>query len=435
MPGIKIMIRYIKKIDKYHFSLYLAIFVFALSLLYISVKVIFPNTPSQGFDFRLIWLAGRLWSDGQNPYDIDIFKASYLAVFGLGPNTHFWVYPPSWSCISVAFSIFPFSVAEFLWRLANYLALFGIVAITGLLLYDWKICCLRDPRLYLGATYCYLLQATPVVISIGQTSILSTFGFILALYGMRQSSLLLSVLGLYILSLKPQIALVFFISLLVGGYFRIVVLAVLLSIASSGIAFLFSGIGQNIKGFLINLNRYSSDSNFSANLPPDLTGLSNLLDYFGYEKLSSPKFILMAVIVGLVMGLVMRVFGITFRDWEKLQLPLQKKWDPPILWIITMLSSTFFVMPLHTYDAVWLSPVAILSLYCSRLTWLLLLPGLLMIFRDGNLAQITGIYHPDVVIFQGSLLVSLGAFILLIGSVIAITISLKYSRRFQQNEV
>ncbi|KOR33815.1 hypothetical protein AM228_27590 [Planktothricoides sp. SR001] len=326
-------------------------------------------------------------------------------------------------------------MAEFLWRLANYLALFGIVAITGLLLYDWKICCLRDPRLYLGATYCYLLQATPVVISIGQTSILSTFGFILALYGMRQSSLLLSVLGLYILSLKPQIALVFFISLLVGGYFRIVVLAVLLSIASSGIAFLFSGIGQNIKGFLINLNRYSSDSNFSANLPPDLTGLSNLLDYFGYEKLSSPKFILMAVIVGLVMGLVMRVFGITFRDWEKLQLPLQKKWDPPILWIITMLSSTFFVMPLHTYDAVWLSPVAILSLYCSRLTWLLLLPGLLMIFRDGNLAQITGIYHPDVVIFQGSLLVSLGAFILLIGSVIAITISLKYSRRFQQNEV
>ncbi|WP_231636856.1 hypothetical protein, partial [Planktothricoides sp. SR001] len=66
------MIRYRKKIDKYHFSLYLAIFVFALSLLYISVKVIFPNTPSQGLDFRLIWLAGRLWSDGQNPYDIDI---------------------------------------------------------------------------------------------------------------------------------------------------------------------------------------------------------------------------------------------------------------------------------------------------------------------------------------------------------------------------
>ncbi|OUC13825.1 MAG: hypothetical protein B0A82_15275 [Alkalinema sp. CACIAM 70d] len=405
-----------KKNTPYQVAFYCSIVLFVFSFLYVSVKIVLANIPAQGLDFRLIWLAGKLWLEGKNPYDNSVFQAAYLPVFGVGPNTHFWVYPPSWSLISTVFGMFPFSVAESLWRLFNYLALLGIVAVSGLMLHHWNLFQWNDARFYMGATYLYLLQATSVVISIGQTTILSTFGFMLTIYGIGQSSLPLAVLGMYIVALKPQLAFAFFVSLMAVGYYRLVFLAVLLTMFSSEIAFLSTGITANIQGFLDNLNRYSTDLHLSANLPPDLTGLVNLLDYLIYPKtisLSPRISVVISILLGLVIGFLMRRYQISFSIKDAASNYFNQRREIIISWIMTVLSSIYFLTPLHSYDAVLLGPIGIFSLYLRRAKLLFLIPILLLIMRAGNIAQITGIHHPGSKIFRDSLIVSLSSFILL----------------------
>jgi hypothetical protein len=54
-------------------------------------------------DFRLVWLAGRLWLAGESPYGPS-FARNYVELFGPSINMY-WSYPPSWFPISALFGL------------------------------------------------------------------------------------------------------------------------------------------------------------------------------------------------------------------------------------------------------------------------------------------------------------------------------------------
>src|SRR6476659_3850207 len=80
-----------------------------LAVVYLSPKL-FLFRADEALDFRLVWLAGRIWASGGDPYGPN-FLREYLQVFGEGPNTHFWVYPPYWYPIALSLSYLQFDVA------------------------------------------------------------------------------------------------------------------------------------------------------------------------------------------------------------------------------------------------------------------------------------------------------------------------------------
>src|SRR5689334_18796156 len=63
-----------------------------------------------GLDFKVIWLAGKIWASGQNPYG-PIFLEQYLTDFGPHWNTY-WLYPPNWFPLAVSFAFLPFAASN-----------------------------------------------------------------------------------------------------------------------------------------------------------------------------------------------------------------------------------------------------------------------------------------------------------------------------------
>mgnify|MGYP006431378759 CR=1 FL=1 len=363
-----------------------AVAIFMLGWGYITLKVFFPSTSSQGLDFDVIWLAGRIWLEGQNPYDSSTFSAKAIETFGYARQAE-WFYPPSWAPVSIVMGIFPFGVAEWLWRLINYLALSGIVVTTILWLRQRISIEWTDSKLWLGAAYGYFLQATPIAISLGQTSIISTFGMMLALYAMGCGSLFWATAGLYLLSLKPQLAIIFLVAIFFGGLYRVAISGGLAVFLAGTIAFVLSGFQSNLNGFLNNLDAHSG---LTVNQPANLTGITNLLNY----KLPTQALIAIAIISGLVLGFLIRRYRIPIGKKNAYSNLISQQSENllSLQWVVTLISIIIFLIPLHHYDFVFLIPVAIIILYISPCWYqLLLAPGVLLGLRPGNLATIVGL--------------------------------------------
>src|ERR1700722_16637099 len=97
----------------YYFAAIL--FVFGLAS-YLAPKV-FSGGEGFGLDFRVIWLAGSIWADGQNPYG-PVFAARYVQEFGAALPVS-WLYPPYWYPLAVSFGLLPFTISNVIWNLVN----------------------------------------------------------------------------------------------------------------------------------------------------------------------------------------------------------------------------------------------------------------------------------------------------------------------------
>ena len=53
-----------------------------------------------GLDFHLIWVAGKTWAAGANPYG-PAFLTQYYEYFHVTMPGAYWVYPPYWYPIAV----------------------------------------------------------------------------------------------------------------------------------------------------------------------------------------------------------------------------------------------------------------------------------------------------------------------------------------------
>jgi len=126
--------------------LYVGVTFALIATFYLSSKIF---SYEDGLDFRLLWLSGQVWANGGNPYDGE-FITAYKLIFGDGPVSHFWVYPPSWSIITIPLSLLSFKQALLAWNVLNFLMLVALSYLTA------SAACIQNKRkqvLYALFTY------------------------------------------------------------------------------------------------------------------------------------------------------------------------------------------------------------------------------------------------------------------------------------------
>lgn len=382
---------------------------FALGIIYLGIKV-FSTTGETGLDFRVIWLAGRMWLDGVNPYGEE-FLQYYNVYFGYIPGAHTWVYPPNWAPVAMTLGALPFSIAEYIWRVVNFAAVLGTVLISFNLVRDRLDARMGRYALLAGAAFLLFLKATPMVVWLGQTTILVTFGLCLWVYCGKVGKPFFSGLGLFLLLLKPQIAIIPLIVFFVAGLFRKgLVWGVALTIAAAMIPVISIGLMETASGFLHNLSLYNAP-HLSVNSPVELTGIIHLYDVFFSTKLEAAYLVPFAVSLSVLVGF----------SWR------QKAGDtslissvPAHFMLAFLIALIAVIMPLHTYDFVIFGPIALFVFLAKGWGRVLIIAGLFLMFRAGNIADITGFKSSGSLHFPGSLIASVSAIVVLIGASIPV---------------
>ncbi len=339
---------------------------------------------TDGLDFRLIWLAGRLWGEGLDPYS-QSFALAYASEFGPGPVSHFWVYPPYWYPISMLLALFPFKTALAIWNLVNLAGLAigaTVVAVNAINRNPWRQ---LEFACAVFGLLC-LVQATPISIAIGQTSIIFFVGLCLFWWGYRKSHLVLLTVGITLLVLKPHFALPFiaicffspryFLCLVMSGGFICLIIVGYIVFLSNDLLF---------GTFFDNLSQYYS-LGAAASLPFNILGFTNILDALGLE---------IPIFVSFTIGVIF-VVSIAY---------LESDLD---LRCMAGLVSLLFFQGLHTYDLIIAFALLVSISSRNRLILWSSVPVYFVFFRPGNLAHVTGGFGTDQ-IFPGTFIASLAS--------------------------
>ncbi|MEM6356880.1 MAG: hypothetical protein AAF844_14500, partial [Pseudomonadota bacterium] len=344
----------------------------ALLLLAGSLAYIAPKVLSDGIaiDFRFIWLAGSLWSEGIDPYTA-AYGAAAEERLRPGNVPEFLLYPPGWWGIAVGFAAFDEVTASLLWRIASVLA-----AALGAGALLWAVASATGTRaagahatgahatgaraagaraagaraaearalLGLGATAVALTLGSVAAannITIAQTSMLVLLGGGLAAAGVVAASRPVLIAGLLILSLKPSIGLAFvpLVLLLPTPLLSTAALGILVLAISAPPLFQFGPV-TTATGFIESAARYGA---LEINAGPALTGLRHLA---WLATGTSPSAMLMLALCGILSAAGM----VAARR-------IASTAEGRALGIAFAVSCLLCVAPLHSYDFVFLLPL------------------------------------------------------------------------------
>lgn len=363
-----------------------------------------------GYDFRYLWVAGRMWLDGLNPYEPQ-YQQVGAALISQGHVPLQWVYPPSWWLICTPLGLLDLKHANVAWNVLNI-----ILLIAGSLLItrsyraafpDEKVVLPGLGDLLAGrvdATAAHLLvmaalQATMLVFAAGQTSILIYFGVAAVLYGLTTNARWWTVIGLVIVFLKPQIGLILAASVFFHGSLlrREIITAAIISALLATPA-LLADPGSPL-AFVRSVATY--DAMTAANLPQAMTGLRLVVWELAHLDIGNMAAAAItagaAVAVGL--GPLRPADGapLAVRGWQLISLAV---------------GLTAALGPLHYYDFVLIGTL-LFPMLAARAAWRWAgIVGVVLIFRADDLGKATGLYDPQVPIFEGSILSTVGAFLM-----------------------
>lgn len=388
-----------------------------LALAYLGFKT-YQMADRPGYDFRFIWLAGDLWLDGINPYS-EAYEPAGQERISEGHIPTLWPYPPTWWAFSVPFGALDIYAANVVWNIANitmivwgtlllsksFVAAFpDIAASLATRFAGWTAAAVFAAVLLLMS----VLEATAILLSVGQTTLFAFFGIALTLWARVRKSDLIGALGLTLILLKPQIGVPYAIMLLLtDNRSRYVVLlagvfsVILMIPAMFGEPAVFFDFVRNVTGY---------DDFTRANLPLSMTGIRLVIFEFLGKDIGN------LTAAGLTLAVVLLACVGPTR--------LCRSSDRSVhSWQLYGLSTALIVAlaPLHIYDFVLLA-VPLPLLFCANgMGRVLLLAGAILIWRSENLGALTGFHDPSVEIFPGSRLATIGAMIFLAG--IATTVS------------
>lgn len=380
-----------------------------IGILYLAAKAlpIHSAAPAEGLDFRVFWIAGKLWNSGGNPYGPAFIK-EYLTTFGMKADA-LWLYPPYWYSIVSLFSLLPYQISANVWRISNFALVIAANHLIARALADTT----RQKYLPLflgGLGYACLMEATAMTIFLGQTSILIYFGFAAMIFGLLKGRPSILILGLTFLALKPQIGLLAFVAVATLRRYRWTILpaASICALATVSIS-ITANAYASIIGFFVNLARQSG---ISANSPPNLVGFSHIAGHLlSYSTSLSGTLVLTSAAVICVVA----VFSnLSFRQMSG---PTNTQHELANLTLFMAL--IFLLVPLHTYDIVALAALPGMLLALPRTGKSLIGLGLLICFRPRNLSEALGITNPMSQGFPEAHLVSLAIVIILIGAICA----------------
>jgi len=387
-----------------HKNLILAI-VAVLGVAYAATKGISIHGEG-GLDFHLIWLAGKMWEAGANPYGPKFLNEYYEHFHEMMPGAY-WIYPPYWYPIAISLSQWSFPVANSIWKVVNFVLLIGATHLIARALADVT----REkyaPIFFSGIAYVCFMQATAVVLFNGQTSILVYFGFAAVFYGMLRDRSLFVATGLMFLALKPQIGAVVFAAVFMLRQFRwtVFVAAGVCLIATIPIA-VATDYRASLAGLLTNLARYSD---FPANTPANLTGLTNMISF-----VASPSATVHAMLFLFAAAVVCA--AAIFYLWPIDVAAETNGIRMQLAGLVLFVASTLFFLPLHSYDLVSLAALMMLISAESFAGGWLIFSGLIVCLRPSSLFNLLGMTNSAGLDFPESGLVSLGLLLIFMGAV------------------
>lgn len=364
-----------------------------VGLAYLLSKSVLSADPE--IDLKYIWVAGRLWAEGINPYSGDFARIGDT-YFEDSNRLDTWLYPPNWWVISRSLALFEIDTAALLWRSFNA----GLVC-GGVLLavQAWRP---HLRRLWPVAGlvlfgYATTLQATATVLSIGQTSIILFFGICALFFGLMRGQTAWVVAGLALVALKPNVGIVIWAGVAaLPTQWRAIGMASLVTLLLCLPSVLVGGIGPTFGGLISAYLHY--DGALEVNSPANTTGLRHLAETMFGVELSAVYLSLAAALVAWFGGIAMRHRG-TESDAGRLLHDLP-------CWVI-LVTVTF--VALHSYDFIIAAPLLLVcfaGVYPSYLRVAIAL-GLVLIYRSTNLADATGFQHPDTLYHTGSRIDSL----------------------------
>lgn len=375
---------------------------------YFLTKVLSPDVAA--VDFKYLWFAGHLWNEGVNPFGPD-----YLAraeAFFVDTNVPMWMaYPPYWYPWSRLLAQVPLDGAERLWGLLS-----GGMIVAGALIVAQAFRPFRQPAgrpaLIAFAVFLMASSATAQALSMGQTAPMLFLGVALFIWGLARGSGPALCIALIILMLKPNFGLPFAVfAILLPGFGLWVILAAALSVAAMLPALAPHGVTTVLTAYAQILAAYGDHP---ANIPPALTGITNLLHHVAGANIGGIAPVLLAALVAAALALRLRA------DMTNGDLPTASRLSTAIL----LLTATMFLVPLHTYDLLLAAPVLLLPTLrpTPRLPLACAALAMFVLFRPNNIADATGFTVPGESYFAGSALVTL-ALLLLLAAVASVTVA------------
>lgn len=182
-------------------------------------------------DFAVFWGAAKLTlADGPLvPFDLDRLNAARALPAELQTFPMLWLYPPGWLAI-----VLPLGLLPFIWAWA----VFAGLSFAG---FAWA---LRAPARALPGLW-PLMLAAPVVLltlALGQTSLVFAGLLVLAIEAIRRDRAILAGLAIAAMTLKPQLGLAIPVALLAGGYWRVILWAIIGTVAILATSLLWPGL-------------------------------------------------------------------------------------------------------------------------------------------------------------------------------------------------
>ncbi|MEL6767286.1 MAG: hypothetical protein AAFP17_08905 [Pseudomonadota bacterium] len=381
-----------------------------VGLAYVLWKALAGGDPT---DLKFIWMAGRIWADGGNPYDTALFIETAREVNKSGALPTFFPYPPQWWPFATGIEGQSLDAVAMLWRLATAPLLIATVALVYASIPADRRYGMPVAAFFLGLGC--LMSAVPFTIALTQTAIVITFGAGLFVYGFVRQHFAPTAAGLFILALKPSVGALFIplILFLPAPMLTIAVLAGALGIATLP-GLLSIGLIPVIEGYVDVVSNYATHD---VNKPHSITGLQHILWRAGTTLPGS-----VSVLIG------MAALGALAFAWHRLAPAAPARAQEQRLFFVTLYGAGVLAFaPLHVYDFVLLIPLLVAAPALRPLEAGALGLAFLAVMRSHNVALITGLRSWESPYAPGTTIDSIAAVLLF--AVLLLATVMRLSRR------
>lgn len=330
------------------------------------------KAPIRHIDSRTIYVSGLCWLTGQSPYSVETFAQVWNQQMQqqqfqpkIAPGQVVFLYPPSLAIIAIPLALLSWESAQVVWDWINIVALIAIALFSALLLRKLHI---HWDKIGLGIGFSLWGQLSYIlaVIVLGQTALLVTAATLAAFYWAWQRYFWRAALSIVIASIKPQIALLPIIYLLLitqSGFFWLIAIVLVMS---TQLLFLIIILDDNLGlAFLRSLVLYQAHS---ANTPLLFPGLHSIMAH-----MDVPPYLMSALpIIGITLTILLAL--------AYLKDQYQYSAYQHLLSMALICTLSAVVMPNHQYDFTLFFIVMMLIVVVRPLSaGLLLLPGLLLL--------------------------------------------------------
>jgi len=341
----------------------------AIALAYLLLKTVFLQ--QDAIDFKYFWLAGHIWSMGDNPYSQTFWDLGEEMFVGTNrPRTFF--YPPNWWAIAVPFSAVDYGLSSVFWRLLS-----GLMVVAGcavaLSAHHNRVQTLSPLIWAATVAFASLMTATAVNLALGQTSAVVFLATACFLAGFLKDHRPLMILALVLLTLKPTVGILFWVFLVAfPRWWPTMAISTGIVLVLCLPAFVTSGPVTVLVSYLKGLGAHGS---LAPNAPPNMTGLRNLT----YTLTGAELSVLLLTALGCMVFIAL---ALRFRA-----APETESRDRALL-IGTLLACLSVISPLHVYDSTLLALLIPLAFTLPPTGRLIALTALAAAFRPNNLATV-----------------------------------------------